>query len=277
MKYKNKKLTIRRVIRGQRYRMNKLNMYLRLKQTLRHTSFYRFLMIGLSSLFINTKKYQDTIEPEVNNEFAAGIQRIFKESRIGTVIEVGASSGRGSTQVIIDCLQKYSKNANLAVHLIEISPVRARELTEFYADLKFVTVHNKSTVTPGEHMTPLELLNFNRDNVTKMQTKFIFRPLRWLRQDIKFLNENPFLWNPTAFQSIREKLDPRDVDFALIDGGFCGLQDTQNVIGAKYIALDDINDAKNFFSFHLLKESSSYELVELNYGYRNGYAIFRKL
>lgn len=276
MKYKNKKLTIRRIIRGQRYRVNELDQYLWIKQNFRHNTFYRVIMLTLSSFFITTKKYQKLIEPEVNNEFAAIIQRVFKESKISTVIEVGASSGRGSTQVIIDCMQEYSEKANLRVHLIEISPIRAGILTETYRNLVYVTVHNKSTVTPAEHMSPLDLLNFNRDFVTKMRSKLIVRPLRWLRQDIKFLKENPFLWNPTAFGCISDELDPNEVDFALIDGGFCGLQDTKKVFGAKYIALDDINDAKNFLSFRLLKDSSAYELVESNYKYRNGYAVFRK-
>ena len=276
MKYKNKKLTFRRIIRGQRYRMNELDQYLWIKQSFRHTKFYGCTMLALSSLFINTKKYQKLIEPEVNNEFAAAIQRVFKESRICTVIEVGASAGRGSTQVIIDCLQEYSENSNLRVHLIEISPIRASILNETYSNLGYVTVHNKSTVTPSEHMSPLNLLNFNRDFETKMRSKLIVRPLRWLRQDIKFLRENPFLWNPTAFQCINKELEPSEVDFALIDGGFCGFQDTKKVFGAKYIALDDINDAKNFLAFRLLKKSTSYELVESNYEYRNGYAVFRK-
>lgn len=146
-----------------------------------------------------------------------------------------------------------------------------------FGHLHFVKIHNKSTVNPREHVSPRWLLEFNQRNETILRNRSIFRPLRWLREDIKYLRENPWLWEPTAFEIIFRSLRPEDIDFALIDGGFCGFLDTRRVFGARYIALDDVNDPKNFESFRFLQSSKNYKLIDKNFSYRNGFAVFKRL
>ena len=277
MIYRNKKLTVRRVLRGMRYRINKVKIYVDLKQVFRGTPLYRFLMIFLSFPFISTRKYLKPILPEVNNQFAHAIERVLADISIKKVVEIGASTGLGSTKLIIEKLLSRSDGKDLSIHLIEISPIRAKSLENLYGDLPFVAILNKSTVTPREHMKLSELLNFNYEYETKMRNKMIIRPLRWLREDLKYLERNPHLWNPTALEVIFDKMSPKEIDFALVDGGFCGFLDTQKLLGARYIALDDINDAKNYLSFRMLSEHCNYELIEHDLTYRNGYAIFRRV
>lgn len=257
-------------------RLNDSTWYLELKQLLRSTRIFKIMMLILSFPFISTKKYQYQIAPQVNDEFAAAIARVLEDDSVNSIIEVGASSGGGSTQVIIDKVLKRKQAKNLKLYLIEVSPMRSEVLKKIYEHLNFVEVINKSTVTPSDHVTPRWLLEFNQRNSTILRNRSIFKPLRWLRQDIKFLQENPVLWNPTAFEAISGELGSHEVDFALIDGGFCGLMDTQKVLGARYIALDDINDPKNYDSYNLLQSDNRYQLVDSNFGYRNGYAVFKR-
>lgn len=148
---------------------------------------------------------------------------------------------------------------------------------QMFGDLHFVEIHNKSTIKPSDHVTPLWLLDFNERHETILRNRSILRPLRWLREDVKYLHKNPILWSPTAFESIFLELRPEDVDFVLVDGGFCGFLDTQKILGARYIALDDINDPKNYDSFNFLQSDKNYELIDSNLAYRNGYAIFRRI
>ena len=48
------------------------------------------------------------------------------------------------------------------------------------------------------------------------------------------------------------------------------------MIGAKIIALDDVNSFKCFSAYKILQSHFGYELVTQNLDLRNGYAVFKK-
>lgn len=76
--------------------LNKSQYYLQAKQKIRSTIIFKILMLVISSLFISTKKYESTIAPQVNNEFARAIESILKNELVLKVIEIGASGGAGA-------------------------------------------------------------------------------------------------------------------------------------------------------------------------------------
>ena len=66
-------------------------------------------------------------------------------------------------------------------------------------------------------------------------------------------------------------------DLALIDGSeFTGMADLQLLIGASYIALDDVNTFKCYKAAQLLSSHPSYKLIYENRSLRNGSMIFQK-
>lgn len=64
----------------------------------------------------------------------------------------------------------------------------------------------------------------------------------------------------------------------LIDGSeFTGQAELSLVMGAKIIALDDINAFKNFQSYQLLINHPGYKIIAREVGLRNGFAIFERV
>lgn len=64
----------------------------------------------------------------------------------------------------------------------------------------------------------------------------------------------------------------------LIDGSeFTGQAGLSLVMGAKIIALDDINAFKNFQSYQSLINDPNYKIIAREVGLRNGFAIFEKI
>ena len=64
----------------------------------------------------------------------------------------------------------------------------------------------------------------------------------------------------------------------LIDGSeFTGQAELSLVMGAKIIALDDINAFKNYQSYQVLINDPNYKIIAREMGLRNGFAIFEKI
>jgi len=64
----------------------------------------------------------------------------------------------------------------------------------------------------------------------------------------------------------------------LIDGSeFTGHAELNLVMGAKIIALDDINAFKNYQSYQILISDPNYKIIARDVSLRNGFAIFEKI
>ena len=64
---------------------------------------------------------------------------------------------------------------------------------------------------------------------------------------------------------------------ALIDGSeFTGSSELDEVYGAKYIILDDINTFKNYYNLQRLYQDSDYTAIAENNSVRNGLRFSRK-
>ena len=66
-------------------------------------------------------------------------------------------------------------------------------------------------------------------------------------------------------------------DMVLIDGSeFTGESELYHTIGARVIALDDVNSHKCFNAFRMLSNHVSYALTHQNLELRNGFAVFER-
>ncbi|MGD2180385.1 glycosyltransferase family 4 protein [Lusitaniella coriacea] len=214
------------------------------------------------------------ISPEIkDDEFYNLIQRISEEEDIKTVLEIGSSSGGGSTEAFVKGLRENPNQPTL--FCMEVSKVRFEELQKTYQDEQFVKCYNVSSVEISKFPDESEIEKFYEKFNTNLNFYSLDLVLSWLRQDIEYVEQSGVPVN--GISKIKEENDIDYFDVVLIDGSeFTGFSELKEVYGAKFILLDDINAFKNYHGHcHLLRDCN-YELIAENKEIRNGYSIFKK-
>ena len=214
------------------------------------------------------------IRPEIRNDaFCDWISRIAATPGVHHVLEIGASSGAGSTESFV---AGALRNPELpSIHCIEVSRVRYAALEARYRDYGFVHCYNMSSVPPEAFPTVADVDAFRR----RVWTRFRFIPRRtvlsWLRQDIDYIQREAL---PThGIRLIRDMHAIDTFDAVLIDGSeFTGPADLNEVYGATFVLLDDIRTYKNYHNYHRLRADSAYRLVVSSRYPRNGFAVFAR-
>lgn len=215
------------------------------------------------------------IPPEIlGDDFARQIVKIVARAEVKTLIEIGSSSGEGSTSAIIKGL-KIKKGWNL--HLLEVDPLRFESLRRKFHNTSGVFIHRYSSVSISRFPTKEEVVEFYNSVPTNLNRWPIDTILTWLEQDKQNLLQSN-LSNINGIDKIKEDFEIDNFDFALIDGSeFTGSADLQSVLGSKYILLDDVNAFKCNQAYKVLSEDPRYLLEYENWELRNGFAIFSKL
>ena len=215
------------------------------------------------------------IPPEIkDDEFYAAIQKIAEEENLKTVLEIGSSSGEGSTEGFVTGLRKNPNRPTL--FCVEISKSRFNELKNKYAHESWVNCYNVSSVSLKDFPDENEVIEFYNTTQTNLNYYPLECVLGWLRQDIEYLSNSGV--SKDGIEEIKREHNISFFDMALIDGSeFTGSAELQKIYGAKYICLDDINSFKNYKNHRKLLISSDYVLVTANTSIRNGYSIFKKI
>ncbi|MEH2420602.1 MAG: FkbM family methyltransferase [Nostoc sp.] len=215
------------------------------------------------------------IPPEIkNDEFYAAIQRIAKEEDIKTVLEIGSSSGEGSTEAFVTGLRENPNKPTL--FCMEISKKRFTKLKDNYKSEKFVKCYNTSSVSVKNFADEKEIIDFYHSHHTNLNLYPLERVLGWLQQDIEYVNNSGVSDN--GIQKIKHENNIDCFDLVLIDGSeFTGQAELYEVYGAKFICLDDITTFKNYINHQKLLGDQNYILVAQSTSVRNGYSIFRKV
>ena len=175
-------------------------------------------------------------------------------------IEIGGGTGDGSTQCI--------KTREL--FSFEIHPDRiGRHQFNLDGRQGGMAVHHLSS-NPIKWMSEDEVIEFYNNTNTNLSAYSIETILGWHKQEFYVASKYAF-----GNMTLKDK-----IDFLLLDGGvFSGKADLEvwfpKVREGGFIALDDINDIKNYHNYHWLKDSN-FDCVWENKAYRNGSAIFRK-
>jgi tetratricopeptide (TPR) repeat protein/glycosyltransferase involved in cell wall biosynthesis len=214
------------------------------------------------------------IPPEIRNDsFYDAIQRLTVAEKIRTILEIGSSSGKGSTEAFVKGLS-YNPH-NPVLHCIEVSKGRFNALHQRYKDHPQVHCHNVSSVPLSRFPKEADLVRFYSKTPTALNQYPIGQVKSWLRDDRAYVAESG------VFQDgIRQIKSDHGIDYfdvVLIDGSeFTGRAELDEIYGAKVIMLDDINSFKNYHNYQRLKNDCDYELEKENWTLRNGYAIFRR-
>ena len=215
------------------------------------------------------------IPPEIkNDEFYIAIQKIAKEEDIQTVLEIGSSSGQGSTEAFVTGLRE---NPNQPVlFCLEISKPRFAELQNTYINEHFVKCYNVSSVSIEQFPEEDEVIRFYNSNQTNLNYYPLEQVIGWRRQELEYIEQSGV--SGRGIKKIQEENNIELFDVVLIDGSeFTGSAEFEEIYGAKYIILDDINTFKNFGNLQGLLNDPNYTLIAQNGRVRNGYAIFKKV
>ncbi|MEZ2240849.1 class I SAM-dependent methyltransferase [Microcoleus sp.] len=226
-------------------------------------------MNNISNLQLNS-----LIPPEIkDDDFYRAIQMIARKEDIKTVLEIGSSSGQGSTEAFVTGLRENPNQPML--FCLEISKPRFAELQNSYKDDRFVKCYNVSSVSLEQFADEEEVIKFYKTTQTNLNYYPLEQVINWLHQDIEYIKQSGVSGRGIA--QIKEQNNIDFFDVALIDGSeFTGSSELDEVWGAKYIILDDINTFKNYHNLQRMYQDSDYTVITENNSVRNGFAIFKK-
>lgn len=217
------------------------------------------------------------LPPQVRNDsFYRAIIKVAARPDVRTVLEIGASSGSGSTEALINgALQNPAGPP--AIHSIEVSKARIGEFLARWKDFPFVHGYNTSSVPAESFPTKDEITRFYRDVRSKLRNVRLEKVLGWLKQDLDYLAQHPEL----SVHGIRRIKGAQKIalfDAVLIDGSeFTGRVEMEEIYGARILMLDDTRSYKNWDNLKRLEEDPAYRRVKKSRWTRNGWAIFERV
>lgn len=215
------------------------------------------------------------IPPEISNDnFYKTIIEICNDPSIRTALEIGSSAGQGSTLAFATSFS--NKKGIKSLFCIEVSKVRFSVLADFYKQKDFVHCYNCSSVPINEFPEKQEVINFYYSKDTDLKKFELGEVLSWLQQDIDYVATQNVPEN--GIECIKQENDIDYFDVVLIDGSeFTGKAELDEVYGARYIFLDDINTFKNFENHNQLVLDQQYKLVAEDRRVRNGFSVFERV
>jgi glycosyltransferase involved in cell wall biosynthesis len=214
------------------------------------------------------------ILPEVfEDEFYTAIVNLARSARIDTVLEIGSSSGGGSTLAWVEGLRQNPRHPRL--YCMEVSRARCAALKERWGGEGFVECFLGSSVRPDQFPDPAAVENFHRTIPGPLQQYPIAEVLGWLKQDLDYLEKEQV---PTGcIAQIKRERSITHFGAVLIDGSeFTGDAELDEIYGAEYILLDDICTYKCHGARLRLLHDPGYELIAENEKIRHGYSIFKR-
>lgn len=231
----------------------------------------RFIFIFFTSIFY---ALDYCIPPEVfNDSLYKKIIEISADAEVRTILEIGSSSGEGSTSAFILGMQKNLNKPLL--FCMEVSKVRFEKLSDYYKDNEQVKLYNVSSVPLTEFPSKEKIIFFMHrynSNLKKYSEQTV---LDWLNQDIEYISDSGVEQN--GIEIVKKMNQIAYFDVVFIDGSeFTGEAEFKQIYGAKYILLDDVCAYKNFFNYRQLQKDLNYKLIAQDLSLRNGWALFKK-
>ncbi|HEY3432098.1 MAG TPA: glycosyltransferase family 1 protein [Rhodocyclaceae bacterium] len=211
----------------------------------------------------------------VNDDFYKLLHSLASRPELKTFLEIGSSSGAGSTHAFVSALKARPDADQTRLYCMELSTERYTALKAAYADCNFVKVYNQSSVSMEEFPSEQEVAFFYANTRTTLNTYPVEQVISWLRQDLEYMKQSGLTRN--GIEVIKSENGLKHFDMVLIDGSeFTGEAEMYHTMGAKIIALDDVNSHKCFNVYRMLSNHVNYALTHQNFELRNGYAVFER-
>jgi hypothetical protein len=215
------------------------------------------------------------IAPEISGDrFYSSIVEVASTPGLGPILEIGSSSGAGSTEAWIAGALENPDPPQL--HCIEVSAPRFEALVQRWRQYDFVHCHRVSSVPLEDFPDPSEVEAFYRGTRSKLRRTPLETVLGWLEQDVAYVREHGL--SRPGIREIRERHGIDAFGAVLIDGSeFTGQAELREVYGARFLLLDDTQSYKNFENARRLERDPGYRLVRASRRTRNGYAVFERV
>lgn len=244
----------------------------------------------------------NTIPPEIkDDELYNHIFDIVKNNQMKTIIEIGSSSGMGSTKAIIEGIRQNTNNKeNMKVFCLEASRERCINFKRNYEHLFYsnfsniylfhlpkygsLYLYNYSSIGLNQYLSDNEIRHFYDTIKTNLNQYPIEEVLKWKQEEINYVKSNKIPLY--GLQTMKQHHDLKHVDLVIFDGSaFCGMADFMSLcdsINPKWIIFDDINDIKNheanqFINTFFGLSNIQYTCYALNLGLRNGFSIYKRI
>ena len=198
-------------------------------------------------------------EVTIHDSFGKALAKYSEGLEVG--LEIGGGTGDGSTQCI----------RTKRLFSIENHPDRIGRHSMNLSARGGVSVKGTATL-PSLWMNQLDIAEFYGTNKTTLNQYPLTQVIGWYHECVEFAQ--PYSTNAIEDIHIEHKVN---FNFVLIDGspfsGEAELRCVRPVLAEKaIIALDDINDIKNWSNYHKLKGFA--KLLWEDWSVRNGAAIF---
>jgi len=209
----------------------------------------------------------------VDDRFAEIIERIAATDGAREILEIGSSTGEGSTTAWVRGALRNPSRPRL--HCIEVSDARHAALVERWRDHDFVVCHHVSSISLERFPSAAEVERFYREEPTRLRDFPLQMVLGWLQQDIDYLRDHDV--SRGGIVEIKRRYGIDTFDAVLIDGSeFTGSAELDDVYGARFILLDDTETFKNWHTTRRLETDPRYRVVARDPGVRNGFAVFER-
>ena len=217
------------------------------------------------------------IAPQIRNErFYRAIRAVAATPGVRTILEIGASSGGGSTEALV-AGALANADGPPAIHSIEISTARFAALVDRYRAYGFLHPHNTSSVPSSSFPGEEEVARFYREVRSKLRNNRLPKVLGWLRQDLGVPRAAPRARPRRASGRSATQHAIETFDAVLIDGSeFTGTAELEEVYGARFLLLDDTRTFKNWENQRRLRADPAYRRIASSHWTRNGWAVFER-
>ena len=214
------------------------------------------------------------IPPEIKNDnfYEAILRTLTTRTDTKTIIEIGSSSGEGSTKALLEGSSSYGAH----LFCLEISQERINKLLMEHEGVERLKAYRYSSVPIDQFMTKDQVADFYNTVKTSLNQYPLDMVIQWHDQDVNYIRDNSLEQNGISKIKADHGIDIFDVAF--IDGScFTAEAELKQVYGSSVIMLDDTNDIKNYRNLQALLKDDSYKLLQQDNSIRNGFAIFERI
>jgi hypothetical protein len=213
------------------------------------------------------------IAPEIlDDAFCEVLKALGRVEDLEHVLEIGSSSGGGSTRALVRSLRLNKHRP--ALYCLEVSRTRFDELQRTYQKDDFVRCYNVSSVASSHVASEDEIRAFYEAHRTALNQYDLATIFGWRAEGLQYLKDHPEL-DRDGIDEIKKANGIEHFDLVLIDGSeFTGSAELDAVYGAKLICLDDTNAFKCYAARQRLMTDPRYESIADDQTLRNGYSIF---
>jgi hypothetical protein len=215
--------------------------------------------------------------PEVTKDqsFYQLIKGLAQRDEVKTMLEIGSSTGLGSTQAFIEGITLRDDKTDVRLHCLEMFQPAFLELKSNTGAHSFIEYHNVNSIALSELPTWKEVQHFYHSQKTYLNSYTLETVKQWYDNGIRYAEQTGLTFN--GIKKIKNEYEINAFDLVLIDGSeFTGEQDLYSVMGSKNIILDDCMTYKCYQAFQVLSHHVSYQLVTASLDERHGHAVFQR-